>query len=123
MAIDCSSIPPWLKVMRGITGLTEEPGDKDNPKIMGMRDWIACTYPDMMRYCESYTHDDVPWCGLTAGFCMTVAGVRPPYNPEVDTDSFLWALSWADDPGFMVIDRPVLGCVVVMEREGGGHVT
>src|SRR5262245_36291434 len=27
-------IPPWLLVMRAITGLTEEPGDPDNPKIL-----------------------------------------------------------------------------------------
>jgi uncharacterized protein (TIGR02594 family) len=123
MPIDCTSVPKWLKVMRSITGITEEPGDKDNPKILAMRDWIGCTYEDMKSYCEGYTHDDIPWCGLTAAFCMTVAGIRPPFNADSDTDSFLWALSWADDPNFQVLDKPVLGCVVVMEREGGGHVT
>lgn len=123
MTIDCTSVPKWLKVMRAITGIIEEPGAKDNPKILGMRDWIACTYNDMMHYCEGYDHDDVPWCGLTTAFCMTVAGVRPPFNADSDTDCFLWALAWADDPNFQKLTKPVLGCVVVMEREGGGHVT
>jgi uncharacterized protein (TIGR02594 family) len=122
MAIDCTSVPPWLKVMRAITGITEEPGSADNPKILGMRDWIACTYDDMVEYCEGYDHDDTPWCGLTAAFAMTVAGIRPPFGPT-DTDRWLWALAWADDPNYQKLDEPVPGCIVVMEREGGGHVT
>lgn len=122
MTIDCASVPKWLQVMRSITGLTEEPGSQDNPKILAMRDWIACTYEDMAKYCEGYDHDDVPWCGLTAAFCMTMAGIRPPFGPT-DTDRWLWALSWADDLNFELLDKPVLGCVVVLEREGGGHVT
>lgn len=124
MTIDCTSIPKWLKVMRAITGVTEEPGAADNPKILGMRDWVACTYGEMANYLETgYQHDETPWCGLTAAFCMTVAGIRPPFNAGNDTDCFLWALAWADDPGFQVLREPVLGCIVVMEREGGGHVT
>lgn len=124
MTIDCTSVPKWLKVMRAITGVTEEPGAADNAKILGMRDWIACTYGEMANYLEAgYQHDETPWCGLTAAFCMTVAGIRPPFQAGNDTDCFLWALAWADDPGFQVLSKPVLGCVVVMEREGGGHVT
>lgn len=122
MTIDCTSVPMWLKVMRSITGLTEEPGAADNPKILGMRNWIACTYPDMENYCEGYDHDDVPWCGLTAAFCVTLAGIRPPFGPT-DTDRWMWALAWGDDPGFEVLEKPVPGCIVVLEREGGGHVT
>lgn len=122
MTINCTSVPKWLKVMRSITGITETPGSADNPKILGMRDWIACTYDDMMAYCELYQHDETPWCGLTAAFCMTVAGIRPPFGPT-DTDRWMWALSWANDNGYEVLDEPVLGCVVVLSREGGGHVT
>jgi uncharacterized protein (TIGR02594 family) len=121
MAIDCS-VPNWLKAMRSITGLTEEPGSEDNPKIMGMRDWIACQYTDMKDYCEGYTGDDVAWCGLCAAWCVTVAGIRPPFG-ATDTDKFLWALAWADDTGFYHLDEPVRGCIVVMTRSGGGHIT
>jgi uncharacterized protein (TIGR02594 family) len=123
MTIDCASVPKHLKVMRAITGIEEEPGSGDNPKIMGMRDWIACTYPEMMDYCEGYTGDDVAWCGLAAAYCCTVAGIRPPYDPGDDLKSFLWAQSFGDDVSFEHLDEPVLGTIVVMKREGGGHVT
>jgi uncharacterized protein (TIGR02594 family) len=121
MTIDCS-VPRHLMVMRSLNGMTETPGSANNPKIMAMRDWIACTYGDMKSYCELYTGDDVAWCGLTAAFCMTVAGVRPPFG-KTDTDKFLWALSWADDEGYEFLDKPILGCIVVLSRSGGGHVT
>jgi len=115
--------PKWLIAMRAITGLTETPGDADNPRILGMRDFIARKWPDMARYCDEYQHDETPWCGLTAAFCVSVANIRPPFG-ATDTDCFLWALAWSEDPReFMRIGRPVLGCIVVMEREGGGHVT
>lgn len=123
MAIDCTSVPKHLKVMRSITGIEETSGSGDNPKILGMRDWIACTYSDMKEYCEGYTGDDVAWCGLATAFCCTVAGVRPPYDPDEDTGSFLWAQSFADDPGFEHQVEPCLGTICVMTREGGGHVT
>lgn len=60
MSIDCS-VPRHLMVMRSLTGITETPGSANNPKIMSMRDWIACTYGDMKSYCELYTGDDVAW--------------------------------------------------------------
>lgn len=115
--------PEWLLVMRTITGMTETPGDADNPKILAMRDVIATTWPDMADYCDEYQHDATPWCGLAAAYCMTMAGIRPPFG-KTDTDRWMWALAWADDDAFgTVLDAPVLGCVVVMERSGGGHVT
>ena len=123
--IDCS-VPLHLRVMRTITGLTESPGDPDNPKIMAMRDWIACRYQNidgMEAYCEGYTHDSVAWCGLCAAFCVTAAGAMPPFVKGSDTDCFLWAQSFASDPGFRQLDEPVLGAICVMTREGGGHVT
>src|SRR5262245_52729417 len=114
--------PKWLLVMRAITGLTETPGAADNPKILGMRDFIAKRWPEMQGYCDGYQHDETPWCGLTAAFCVSVPRIRPPFGPT-DTDRFLWALAWADDREYQHIGRPVLGCIVVMEREGGGHIT
>lgn len=123
MTIDCTSVPRHLKVMRAITGTEEEPGSGDNPRIMAMRDWIACTYPEMSDYCEGYTGDDVAWCGLTQAFCCAVAGIRPPFDPADELKCFLWAQSFANDPGFEHLLEPVLGTIVVMTREGGGHVT
>jgi len=116
--------PKWLVVMRAITGLTEEPGDPDNPKILAMADYIARKFPDMADYCAQYQHDETAWCGLTAAFCCAVCGIRPPFGPT-DTDRFLWAQSFKPwmVGGSQIIGRPVLGCFVVMTRSGGGHIT
>jgi uncharacterized protein (TIGR02594 family) len=114
--------PPWLLVMRSINGLTETPGSADNPKILAMNEEIARRYPEMRSYCNGYQHDETPWCGLTVAYCMAMSEVRPVFGPT-DTDKWLWAQSW-DDPSFgKIIKEPRLGCVVVMTREGGGHVT
>jgi uncharacterized protein (TIGR02594 family) len=100
----------------------EAPGDENNPKILAMADIIAQAYPEMADYCAQYTHDEIAWCGLTVAFCMTMAGIRPVFGPS-DTDKFLWALAWSTERKFgFELDEPVLGCVVVREREGGGHV-
>lgn len=123
LALAADEAPEWLLVMRTLTGTKETPGDADNPVIMGMRDEIARTYPDMADYCAEYTHDSIAWCGLATAYCMTMAGIRPVFG-KTDTDRWMWALAWADDGDFgTVLDSPRLGCVVVMERSGGGHVT
>jgi Putative peptidoglycan binding domain len=126
MSIDCS-VPRHLMVMRALTGTEEDPGSGDNPRIMAMRNWIACTYINidgMYEYCEGYTGDDVAWCGLTVAFAVTVAGVMPPFGPT-DTDRFLWAQSFASDPGYVEVigDDVPIGAIAVMTRSGGGHVT
>jgi uncharacterized protein (TIGR02594 family) len=118
--------PVWHEVMKTITGLTETPGDPDNPKIMGMIRFIAWRWREvegMQEYCNGYTHDSVPWCGLCEAFCMSVAGIMPPFDKDDETNSFLWALAWANDPRYQRLANPRPGCVAVMEREGGGHVT
>jgi len=114
--------PEWLLVMRAMNGLTETPGSADNPKILAMRDEIAKTYPDMASYAALYTHDSVPWCGLAVAYCMTMAAIRPVFG-KTDTDKWMWARAWNDDAWGYELATPRPGCVVVMEREGGGHVT
>jgi uncharacterized protein (TIGR02594 family) len=114
--------PEWLLTMRAMNGLTETPGSGDNPKILAMRDTIAKTYPDMASYCALYQHDATPWCGLCVAYAMTMGGVRPVFGPT-DTDRWMWARAWDDDVWGYPLSVPRPGCVVVMEREGGGHVT
>jgi uncharacterized protein (TIGR02594 family) len=117
-----SDTPDWLLEMRALTGLTETPGSADNPKILAMADTIAKAYPDMAAYCSTYQHDETPWCGLTVAYCMTRAGIRPVWGPT-DTDRWLWAQAWDDPAWGDKISEPRPGCVVVMTRSGGGHVT
>jgi peptidoglycan hydrolase-like protein with peptidoglycan-binding domain len=117
-------VPPWLDVMRAITGTTETPGSADNPKIMAMADFIARKYPHQAEYASYYTGDDVAWCGLTAAFCAAVADVEPPFG-ATDTDRWMWAQSFGNPKNWQAdeIDEPCLGCFAAMSREGGGHIT
>src|SRR4029077_12616674 len=114
--------PDFLLTMRSISGLSEKPGAADEPKILAMADEIARISPEMESYCDQYNHDSIPWCGLTVAYTMAKANIRPPFG-STDTDRFLWAKSWADDPNYQVLKTPRLGCVVVLTRSGGGHVT
>jgi uncharacterized protein (TIGR02594 family) len=120
--------PPWLSVMRAITGTTETPGDADNPKILAMRDEIKRIWADvegLPAYADSYQHDETPWCGLTAAFCVSEAGYMPAYKPlpADDTERFYWAQAWASDDHYVELSGPVLGAIMVMTREGGGHIS
>lgn len=115
-------VPDWLDEMRRITGVTETPGEADNPKIIAMARYIGRKFPDMKSYCDVYQHDSTAWCGLAAGYCVSSCDIRPPFG-ETDTDKFLWAQSFASDPGYVVLASPRLGSIVVLTREGGGHVT
>jgi uncharacterized protein (TIGR02594 family) len=115
--------PPWLLKMRSMNGLSETPGAADNTKILAMADNIAQVFPEMRSYCDQYNADAIPWCGLAVADCMATSNIRPPFVKGSDTDCFLWARSWADDPEYTVLKTPRLGCVVVLTRSGGGHVT
>jgi uncharacterized protein (TIGR02594 family) len=112
-----------LLKMRSMNGLSETPGSADNAKIMAMADNIATIFPDMKSYCDGYRADSIPWCGLTVADCVATYGIRPPFVKGQDTDCFLWARSWADDPNYIVLKTPRLGCIVVLTRSGGGHVS
>lgn len=115
-----TEVPAWLSVMRAITGLTENPGSGDNPFILHMSDAIAREYPDMASYCAQYTHDDIAWCGLTAAYCMTLAGIRPVFG-DTDTERWMWADAWSTWPDGDKLSEPTLGCVVVFLWDSGSH--
>lgn len=114
--------PPWLMVMRAITGMTEDPSSGDNPRIMHMADAIAREYPHQADYAAYYTGDEVAWCGLAVGYCVTLAGIEPVFG-ETDTERWMWAQAWADWNQSTELEEPQLGAIVVTTREGGGHVT
>jgi uncharacterized protein (TIGR02594 family) len=114
------TVPPWLATMRAISGTREYAGGADNPTILAWRDEIARRYPEMAGYCREYTHDSIPWCGLTVAYCMAANGIRPVFGASA-TERFLWAGAWARFG--RRLERPVPGCVMVLTRDGGGHVT
>ena len=121
------AVPPWLAVMQTLTGTKEVAGSAANPVITGMTTEIARIWadvPGMETYCDqsAWDSDETAWCGVAAGYCVSEAGFQPPFGPT-DTDRFGWAQSWANDPNYIQLAGPVLGAIVVLQREGGGHVT
>jgi uncharacterized protein (TIGR02594 family) len=120
--VSVMAIPKWLDAMRRMTGIQEASGSADNPKILAMRDIIAEKFPEQRSYCNQYKHDETPWCGLAAASAMAEAGISGPFGPT-DTDKWMWALAWSTSPLYQKLSEPKQGCVVVMKRSGGGHVT
>jgi uncharacterized protein (TIGR02594 family) len=57
--------------------------------------------------------DEVPWCGTFVAHCMKKAECKLPKYWMRAKD---W-LNWGQK-----IIQPCVGCIVVFEREGGGHV-
>jgi len=114
--------PTWLQAMRSATGVAEVEGPGSNPKIIAMRDYIISKFPDQREYALLFQDDDTAWCGLASAWAMANADISGPFG-KTDTDRWMWALSWADDSNYQQLDEPVLGCVCVFERSGGGHVT
>ncbi len=97
--------PDWLLRAESFIGLREIPGPASSPIITR---WMA-------RIKASWLGgDDVPWCGTALANWMLDAGVTPPNNPFRALSWRAWGVS---------LDRPIVGCVGVMERVGGGHVT
>lgn len=111
------SVAPWLSVMRAITGTKEFPGGENSPVIMGWVAEIVAAYPDLKGTVGWYNADSIPWCGLGVGYSVVKAGYRPP-------KLLLGAANWANDwPDGIHLREPALGAIMVMTRDGGGHVT
>jgi uncharacterized protein (TIGR02594 family) len=95
--------PRWLPYARRFIGLKEIPGTENNPVII---DWL-------IKLKAWWREDETPWCGtFVAAVCIN-SGIPLPVH-------WYRARGWLDwgSP----LDFPVLGCVVVYERKGGGHV-
>lgn len=114
------AVAPWLSTMRAITGNAEIPGDKDSPFVLGMAAEIGRRFPDLAAYCREYTHDAIPWCGLTIAYVMATNGILPVTKMDGAQYGFLWADDWRY---FGVEVKPQLGAVMVFTRNGGGHVS
>lgn len=100
--------PRWLTIARRYIGVAEVPGKASNPVIANF--WRQ--YGSVWSVLGA---DDsrAPWCGTFVAEVMRQAGlpiVRHPYR----------ARAWLDVPFWL--DVAQLGCLVIFERKGGGHV-
>ncbi|MGL6245657.1 TIGR02594 family protein [Pseudomonas sp.] len=97
-------IPPlWLTLARSFLGTAEIPGPRHNATILGWLERLKAWWRD----------DETPWCGVFVAHCLREAGHEIPK---------LWmrARAWAD--WGISLEWPVVGCIVVFSRAGGGHV-
>lgn len=98
--------PKWLTVARAQIGVRETAGAKSNPVIIGWAKKVGRALG------ITYADDAVPWCGLFVGYCVSQADYIPP---PVAVRAKAWA-EWGEAVS------PMLGAVLVFQREGGGHV-
>lgn len=103
-----SSEPLWLREARQHIGQKEIPGKESNP-------WIVSLWNKAKNVFSWLGSDDssAPWCGAFVAHCVASAGL--PIPPH-----FYRAKAWLD--WGIQLDTPAVGCVVVYERKGGGHV-
>lgn len=97
--------PMWMKIARSYIGLTEGPGEKDNPKVVAM--YARAGHPEVH-------HDSVAWCAAYVGSCLADAGLKGTGT--------LWALDYAKWGQPMAPGVLAYGAVWTKTREGGGHV-
>ena len=97
------SDPNWLMIARSYIGLAEIPGKEHSPTIAGWLTGLKAWWRD----------DETPWCGVFVAECMRASAIELPKH-------WYRAKGWLD--WGVPIAVPIVGCVVVYERKGGGHV-
>jgi len=98
----------WFKEARRLIGTREKPGTGSNPEIL---DWANNLKLD-------YKGDDIPWCGLFVGHCISATLDQEPTPTKI-----LSARAWQS---FGIKTAPTPGAVMVFWRKspasGLGHV-
>lgn len=95
--------PLWLVAALKDIGVREIAGAPTAPRIANMLASLGAWWRD----------DEAPWCGVATAAWFKAAGVGIP-------KAFYRAKAWLD--WGVALRAPCLGCVVVFERQGGGHV-
>jgi uncharacterized protein (TIGR02594 family) len=94
--------PSWLSEARRDLGQRETLGPNDSPWIRRMLERLGAKW--LLGQ---------PWCGGAVAEWMQACAVDIPKH-------WYRARAWAD--WGQHLERPAHGCVVVFERQGGGHV-
>lgn len=93
----------WVAEAQKHIGLKEIKGTTHHPEILKM-------WKDIKR--GGIKDDETPWCAAFVGSMLERVGIR-----STRFESAKSYLQWG-----RTLSEPVLGCVVVFTREGGGHV-
>lgn len=95
--------PTWLAHARAQLGVKEVAGPKSSPTVLDY--YARAAHPEIKD-------DAVPWCAAFVGAMLKDAGVKP--SGSLAARSYE---AWGQPlPG----GKPVLGCVGVKKRAGGG---
>lgn len=95
--------PAWLVEAKKYIGEKEIKGTQHNPLILQF-------WKDIRR--GGIKDDETPWCAAFVGAILERCGI-----PSSRYESARSYLQWGRE-----LKEPCLGCVVVLLREGGGHV-
>lgn len=95
--------PAWIVLARTFIGTREIPGVRHEPLILSWWKWIKR---------GGIKSDEVPWCAAFVGAMLEQCGIV--------SSRFESAKSY-ENWGFK-LPAPVLGCIAVFSRNGGGHV-
>lgn len=93
----------WLAEARKHIGLQEIKGTKHHPEIVQF-------WKDIKR--GGIKDDETPWCAAFVGAILERSGIKSSRFESAKS-----YLQWGD-----LLTQPVVGCVVVFTRDGGGHV-
>jgi uncharacterized protein (TIGR02594 family) len=94
--------PKYLALARNHIGLKELTGNNDHPLILNW--WVELNAKWLYKQA---------WCGLFVAFCLY------KYDYAIPT-AFYRAKAWLE--WGERLDEPCLGCVVIFDRQGGGHL-
>lgn len=94
--------PAWLAIARQDIGTRETLGPNDSPWIRKM--WAKLSGMWLLGQ---------PWCGGAVAYWLTKCGISIP-------KAYFRARAWED--WGKPLAAPVVGCIVVFTRQGGGHV-
>lgn len=107
------TLPKLVSAALQYLGVREIPGSASNPIIMDMARGLNVS--------DIYSNDDISWCALFINHLLRITG-KPPLDYKGDRYNILRAkgmLQWGNVVGE---DDIRLGDIVILKREGGGHV-
>lgn len=104
IAVLAPTTPEWVKVAYKELGQKEIPGPQENPRIVEYFNTISAK--------ENYRDDLDDWASAFVEWSLNQAKIQGPKNDE----PFAW-LEWGQG-----LDKPVIGCIVVMSFSGLHHV-
>ena len=93
--------PAWLTLARTQLGIHEGVGAANNPRVLGY--YADAAHPEIRG-------DDVAWCAAFVGAMLKRSGIKP--SGSLAARSYE---AWGQP-----LAKPVLGCVGVKKRPGGG---